>query len=249
MQPGCKADCVLILEALQGKGKSTGVKILAGEWFADEIADLGTKDAAMQTRGVWILELAELDAMSRAEASKIKAFVSRGTDHFRPPYGRRIIDLPRQCVFAGTVNHSAYLKDETGGRRFWPVACGTIDVEALAHDRDQLWAEARVRYEDGEPWWIDSDELTRDAEAVQAMRYDSDVWDPLILEWAQSRIDSGCESVAIGEVLELCLGKKSDHWTRGDEIRVGRCLSANKWERYRDRKQGMQWRYRPVVPR
>ena len=96
----------------------------------------------MQTHGVWIIEVAELDSMSRAEVGKIKAFLSRATDRYRPPYGARLVEIPRQCIFAGSVNHSAYLRDETGGRRFWPVACGSIDIEGLTRDRDQLWAEA-----------------------------------------------------------------------------------------------------------
>jgi predicted P-loop ATPase len=112
----------LILESDQGLMKSTALKVLAEPWFADEIADLGSKDAAMQTRGVWVIEIAELDSMSRADVSKIKGFISRTTDRFRPPYGKRLIESPRQCVFAGSVNHYAYPRDETGGRRLWPVA-------------------------------------------------------------------------------------------------------------------------------
>src|SRR5208282_1506986 len=125
----------------------------------DEIEDLGSKDAAMQTRGVWVIVIAELDSMNRGEVSKIKAFISRATDRFRPPYGKRLVESPRQCVFAGSVNHSNYLRDETSGRRFWPVACTRILIEDLARDRDQLWAEAVVRYRAGERWWLDTAEL------------------------------------------------------------------------------------------
>ncbi len=52
--------------------------------------------------------------MSRVGVSKVKGFISRATDRFRPPYGKRLIESPRQCVFAGSVNHTAYLRDETG---------------------------------------------------------------------------------------------------------------------------------------
>jgi putative DNA primase/helicase len=57
------------------------------------------------------------------------------------------------------VNHGTYLRDETGGRWFWPVVCGRIDVEALARDRDQLWAEAKVRFDSGTVWWLDTPDL------------------------------------------------------------------------------------------
>ena len=144
--PGCKSDAMPILEGIQGARKSTAVKTLFDPWFTDELADFGSKDAAMQLRGAWGVEVSELDAMSRGEISRVKAFTSRTTDRFRPPYGARVIESPRSCVFWGTTNAEGYLKDETGGRRFWPVKVGKINIEALERDRDQLWAEARALF-------------------------------------------------------------------------------------------------------
>jgi predicted P-loop ATPase len=247
-QPGVKADCCLILEGVQGLKKSTALKTIAGDWFTDEIADLGSKDAAMQTRGVWIIEIAELDGMSRSEVSKIKSFMSRSTDRFRPPYGKRLIESPRQCVFAGSVNHSNYLRDETGGRRFWPVTCTSIRIDELARDHDQLWAEARDRYVSGAPWWLDSVELNRLAQQEQADRYDGDPWDESVTSWLQSpsqRYDdagqalqpftSDSQSVTIADVLNHCIGKPQDQWSQSDKNRVARCLRSLGFERYKAR--------------
>jgi len=248
MRPGCKADCAPIFEGPQGKLKSTLLRVIGGEWFTDEIAELGSKDAAMQCHGAWIIELAELDAMSRAETSKVKAFMSRTRDRFRPPYGRRLVDLPRQCVFAGTVNVDTYLKDDTGNRRWWPIRCmGVIDIDALARDRDQLWAEAVVGFDDGDPWWFETEELVREAEAEQAARYAPDAWDSIILDWAGNRITSGYDSVSVAEVLRLCLNKEPKDWTRADEMRVSSALKSAKWERFQQRVEGIrEWRYRKV---
>jgi predicted P-loop ATPase len=257
-QPGAKVDTSLILEGLQGSKKSTGLATMAGKYFTDEIAELGSKDASLQTRGVWIIELAELDSMTRGEVSKIKAFMSRSTDRFRPPYGKRLIESPRQCIFAGSVNHATYLRDETGGRRFWPVACTTIRIDELARDRDQLWAEAVVRYRAGSPWWLDSAELNRAAEMEQSARYDGDPWDSLIARWTEhpsTRMDgtghplepftSDGESVTVVDVLTHCIGKRQDQWTQQDRIRVARCLCSQSWERYRERDgNNLTWRYR-----
>ena len=216
--------------------------MLAQPWFTDEIADLGSKDAALQTRGVWVIEIAELDSMSRSDVGKIKAFMSRMTDRFRPPYGKRPIESPRQCVFAGSVNHGTYLRDETGGRRFWPVECKSpvIDVDALGDVRDQLWSESTYLYFDGKPWWLDSVELTREAAEEQADRYEGDPWDELIMAWAEGR-----DSVSIPDVLTFCLEKKKDMWTQGDRNRVARCLRANGWRRFNARAGTVrEWRYR-----
>jgi predicted P-loop ATPase len=239
-EPGVKADCALILEGGQGLMKSTALKALAEPWFTDEIADLGSKDAAMQTRGVWLIEIAELDSMSRAEVSKIKSFISRATDRFRPPYGKRLIESPRQCVFAGSVNHSTYLRDETGGRRFWPVTCTRILINELRRDRDQLWAEAVARWRQGEKWWLDTPELTCAAEQEQADRYEGDAWDEPIARYVEER-----DSVSVEEVLRS-LDKPVGTWTQYDKTRVARALMALGWERYKSgSKHSRQWRYRP----
>jgi predicted P-loop ATPase len=176
-KPGCKADHVLILESAQGGGKSTAISILGEPFYTDDMPELGTKDASQATAGMWIIELPELDAMNRADVSKIKAFISRSTDRFRPPYGRRPIVAPRQCVFAGSVNHAEYLKDDTGGRRFWPVLCGTFQIDALRRDKDQLWAEAVSRHGAGERWWLDTPELIAEAAEAQEARYSADPWE------------------------------------------------------------------------
>jgi predicted P-loop ATPase len=242
-QPGAKADCCLILEGPQGIRKSTALRTIAGEYFTDELADLGSKDAAMQTRGVWIIELSELDNLSHAEVARIKAFMSRATDQFRPPYGMRLVESPRQCVFAGTVNHGSYLRDETGGRRFWPVVCGQIDVDGLGEVRDQLWAEAKARYESGCPWWLDTADLVQLASDQQEARYDDDPWEEVIGPWLESK-----QSTAISEVLQRCIDKPQALWTQTDKIRAARCLRAQGWVRYRERQGNrLEWRYRRVV--
>lgn len=241
-QPGGKVDTCLILEGPQGIQKSTALRVIAEPWFSDEIADLGTKDASLQCAGVWLIELSELDSMSKSDVAKIKAFMSRNTDRFRPPYGRRIVESPRQCVFAGSVNHSAYLRDETGGRRFWPVHCGKIDIPKLKEDRDQLWAEAVSLFDAGRPWWLDSEELVRAASIEQEARYDGDPWDELVSNWAAMRQD-----VSVSEVLAECIEKAKGQWTQTDKNRVARCLRAAGWERYRatgTAASGREWRYR-----
>jgi predicted P-loop ATPase len=241
-KPGCKADHVPILEGAQGIGKTRLCKIIGGSYYTDEIADLGSKDSAMQAAGAWVLELSELDAFQRQEQSRLKAFISRTADRFRPPYGRRIVELPRQCIFIGTINHNAYLRDESGARRFWPVRCGRIDLDSLARDRDQLWAEAQHRYDAGEVWWIDSESLTKHAADEQSSRYEGDPWDEVIQTWLEGR-----ESVSVEQVLTLCVEKPKSQWAQVDKNRIARSLRVIGWERYQRRTgDGREWRYRKI---
>src|SRR5690606_4223720 len=117
-----------------------------------------------------------------------KAFLSRSSDKYRPPWGRRVIDVPRQCVFGGSTNVDSYLKDETGARRFWPVRTGRIDLAALGRDRDQLWAEAVAEYLEGKEWWPTDESDRTELEAEQEERRQPDPWEAPIAAWlAQPR--------------------------------------------------------------
>lgn len=242
--PGCKLDTVPIIEGAQGIGKSSAPKVLFEPWFSDELADLGTKDAAMQMRGAWLIEISELDAMSRQEVARIKAFVSRSTDRFRPPYGHRVVESPRSCVFWGTTNAESYLKDETGARRFWPIKAGRIDLEGLREARDQLWAEASRLYAAGAAWWIVNPEAKQIAEGEQAARYQGDPWDGPIAEHLKTVND-----VSVDEILRDVLHLEIGRWSQSDMNRVVRCLKARGLIRIQVRTGDKRtWRYRKTAP-
>lgn len=154
LRPGCQADHVLILEGKQGVGKSSCLRILGGAWFSDQPLEFsGSADTSMLLQRGWIFELGELDSLAKSRISEAKAFFSKAWDTFRKPYGTENMDHPRHCVFAGSVNHSEYLPDDTGNRRYWPVKVLRVHFRALEHDRDQLWAEAVVRFHRGDVWY------------------------------------------------------------------------------------------------
>jgi predicted P-loop ATPase len=209
---------------------------LAGSWFTDRISRLGGKDASMEVAGVWMIEMSELDALTKATNSAIKSFVTRRDDRFRPPYGKHVVDQPRQCVFTGSINPTGgYLKDPTGARRFWPVTCGVIDLEALIRDRDQLWAEAVVRLRAGARWWLETPELEALATAEQAV----DAWAETVSNWLV-----GCDDVSVGEVLVGALGVPQESWSQTAQNRVAAILAFTGFKRYRPGKTGQ-----PRTPR
>lgn len=246
MQPGCKADCILILEGDQGIGKSQALRILFDPWFTDELSEMGTKDAAIQLSGEWCVELAELAGMRRNENERIKAFASRTFDRYRPPWGTRAIDQPRQTVFAGTANDSQYLRDETGGRRFWPMRCrGSIDLDGLRVVRDQLFAEARDRYEAGEAWWLQEATVIASATEEQDFRRVPDPWQASIAAWV---VGKEAEGVLPSEYLAF-LGMELVDQTQLDQNRVVACLVAIGWEKRPTRMPGVatpRHRYKPA---
>lgn len=171
MHPGIKFDHVLILEGVQGIGKSSFVAALAGQWYSDSLGDITNKDVVDTMRGKWIIELGELSSMNRAETNDLKAFITRQNDVARKAYGRRAQTYPRQCVFVGTTNDEEYLKDATGGRRFWPVRTPRFNFKAITRDRDQLWAEALIAFQMGEALYLDDEHVRDIASGEQKDRF------------------------------------------------------------------------------
>lgn len=184
-EPGAKFDNVLVLEGAQSIGKSTALDALGGPWHAESITDVGSKDSLVTLRGKWIVEFSELDALGRVEVSRVKQHVSAKQDVYRQPFGRRSVTVPRQNVFAASCNPDKYLRDETGGRRFWPVRCGAIDNDALRRDRDQLWAEASALCAAGEQYWATPDMAY--LKAAQEERFMEDPWEEPIMEYCYGK--------------------------------------------------------------
>ena len=171
MQPGCKFDYILTLIGAQGIGKSKILRKLAKHWFNDSLASVQGKDAMEALRGFWLIELAELAAMRRADIEQLKSYISRQEDAYRESYGRRTNRYPRQCVFFGSTNDSEPLRDQTGGRRFWLVSVRAESKKIDDLDVDQIWAECVHYFEKGEPLYLSS-ELEAEAANIQARHTD-----------------------------------------------------------------------------
>jgi predicted P-loop ATPase len=232
-RPGCKADAMLVLEGDQDIGKSQFGEKLASPWSSDQIGDIGSKDSKLDTQGVWIMEFAELAQLLKAESSATKAFLTSPTDHFRPPYGRRTITVPRRCIFYGTINpEGGYLKDKTGNRRYWPIFCRKVDFDHIETDRDQLWAEAKHRFQAGEKWWFDTDALKNAAQNAASERLDEHPWTQEVLTYISHRDDGEPrKAVTVSEILRVVLNVPLDRQRQSDLNIISGILVAAGWRR------------------
>jgi len=189
-EPGTKFDSMTVIDGAQGIGKGTMWRSLAGDdYFSDSLSltDMSDKSAAEKLQGFWIIEISELAGMKKADIEKVKSFLSTADDKYRPSYGKVVESHPRQCIIVATVNgERGYLRDITGNRRFWIIKCHQteqrVDWTITPEERDQIWAEAKYYYEQGEKLYLEGD-LLRAAEDAQKSAMEADERQGLVEEY------------------------------------------------------------------
>ena len=244
-----KFDNMIILTGKQGIGKSTLLSKLAGEWFTDNIVDFNSKDTLLLLQNCIIAEVPELQGFNKADSNRLKQFLGQKTDKYRAPYERREEEHPRHCVFFGTTNDDEFLRDSTGNRRYWPVQVGINKplksvFKDLDSEKEQIWAEAVVKFRTGEALYLEGDVLKM-AEKEQQARLIVDPWESIISEYLQRAIpidwfERSIEAqknywvfsnedeknlverdrVCASEILTVCLGIEPKRQTSLDRKRV-----------------------------
>jgi putative DNA primase/helicase len=157
-----QAQGVLVLCGKQDIGKTRWVlqldPINCGAVMEGKSLDPHNKDHIHQCAKHWIVELGELDStFKRADIARLKSFVTAKCDIVRLAYARKDSFFKRQTVFAATVNHTNYLIDETGNRRWWTIPVENIDLNH-GLDIQQIWAEVYKLFLNGETHHLDDEE-------------------------------------------------------------------------------------------
>lgn len=244
-----KFDNMVILTGKQGIGKSTMLSKLAGEWFTDSIIDFNSKDTLLLLQNCIIAEVPELQGFNKADSNRLKQFLGQKTDKYRAPYEHREEEHPRHCVFFGTTNDDEFLRDTTGNRRYWPIGVGKNKpiknvFKDLDNEKEQIWAEAVVRFRTGEPLYLEGNALKK-AEREQKSRLVSDPWEeaiteylsrPIPIDWFDRSIETQKnywafstdkeenlverDRVCAAELMTVCLGIEVKNQTSFDRKRV-----------------------------
>lgn len=232
--PGCKVDYALILQGnKQGRGKSMFFKTLGGQWFDDSFgANIESTKGLMVLHKSWIQEWAEFDRIaSKNEFNTIKAFITRQSDCFVPPYGRDALDHPRSCILAGTVNKAEFLRDETGDRRFLVVPIPNdwkIPIADLKKETHNIWAAAVQEYlreqkAETPPWVISDEEYERLNESNSAFRL-VDEWEYKIESYIRDR-----QFVTTTEILDTVFDLELGKHDRPVQMRVCSIMTKLGW--------------------
>ena len=235
LRPGCKFDYVLVLEGQQGLGKSTAFSIIGGDWTMDTPFALGDKEGMETIRGMWVVEIAELDSFNKADSATAKSFFSRTKDRFRLPYAKRSSNFKRTCVFGATTNENEYFRDPTGNRRYWPVRCDRkgYDKAKLAEVRGQLLAEAVAAVVKGEQIWPSAAE-ERIVRQQQRQREIPDPWVGKIAKFLSDQmvVITPDHPITRERILSECLKVETSRMDeRGMATRIGKAMHKLGWEK------------------
>jgi len=222
-EPGCRLRNVVVLEGSQDRGKSFALAKIGGRWYAEASESVTSKDFYLTLQGKCLIEIAELDAFSRADVRRIKQIISSPVDRYRAPYARAAQDYPRRCIFTGSTNEDAYLGDVTGGTRFWPVPTGEIRLDLIEDNRAQLFAEAVAAVKRGEEHWHMPAEATRKA---QESRRQADEWEEVVSDWLRDRGMLAGAEITMIEVAREALEIKVDKLDRLTQRRIAEVLRA-----------------------
>lgn len=239
-EPGIKFDHVLVLEGIQGLGKSYMWNILANPWFTDAPLHIQDKSAIEVMRGKWIIELAEMDTLTRYESQTIKGFLSRTEDRCRMAYERTTQNFPRQNIFVGSLNPelTGWLKDRTGNRRYWPVNVSRVEIDELKRVRDALWAEALIEYNKGEALYVHEAGMRELMRQEVENRMQQDPWFSVIEEHLHTHAEKdylterGIE-ISPSELYSRCIGGSAASFKHYEAGRIASILNQLGFEKSR----------------
>ena len=222
--PGAQVDSMLILDGAGGYGKSQSLAALVPErsWYVDMTLEFGGQEFTRMLFGKWIVDMSEGTSMKKSDADRIKATITKMVDTDRPLYSSHTVDYPRQCVFVSTANDFEISDDFAMKRRMWLVECKMANPEFVRLNRDQLWAEAVVKYKSGEKYWDMPREMIEHAHENRVVH---DIWADDIIEWVAGRATVTVKAVAMD-----CLRLEPHQMNLLVEIRIRKCLKSIGWE-------------------
>ena len=231
----CTGRYVIVLCGPQDIGKSEAVRAIGGEWTTELSANLDSRDAQIQLKGVWLVELGELNSIRKSHAESVNRFISARWDEYTLKHLNDAVKHPRRAVFVGTTNRDDFLRDPTGSTRWFPVNVTKVEYQKLAQDRDQLFAEALIHYSDHQSdWWKippavdavlgktrennrDVNPLEEDlAKWIKKTKKKSLTWDVIADEFLGMPMERRGDKAKQNTITEAL---KAIGWTRGDRIR------------------------------
>lgn len=229
--PGCQMDNMVILEGKMGLRKSSFLKMLGGPWYKSLSSNFGEKSFLESIVGAWLIEIPDMSGFKFSDHSRVLATITIRSDEWRKSYGHHSKSHQRTCVFACTSESNDYIGERRGIRRYWPIQCKDIQTDSLVQQRDQIFAEAKIKYRAGASWY----EMPDSALEEQLDRADDDdVWTESIMGYVLSIWDDRTmPEITTPQILRNALEIERGKQTDKDAKRLVRIMKAHGWRLHR----------------
>lgn len=221
LKPGCKLDNMVVLIGKQATKKTQAIEIIGGKWHIEVNCSIRDKDFLQGLHGKLLVDIGELASFGKADNNFIKSILTTKNDYYRESYGHRHRDHFRSCCLIASTNDQEFLDDVTGGRRYWPIEVGNIDLDALRKDRSQLFAEAYKLYQSGATWW----EVPEVAKMEQEKRRKKDAWEEIIANYL---VNTSCviQRITVANIATDCLEISISDLDKGKQMRIANALKS-----------------------
>jgi predicted P-loop ATPase len=146
-----------------------------------------------------------------------------------PKYREFSVRYPRRLVFIGTTNHTEFLVDDTGNRRWLPVPVERLDVEGIELHRGQLWAEGAALFA---LTGVDYAEAEALATEVHDAHMISEPWTEVIGAWLDApdpltgEAPRTREFLRMSEIAQGALGINPRYLCKREEHRIATAMRS-----------------------
>lgn len=227
-EPGCYWGSILIAQdSTQGTGKSEIMRQITKNFSLDvDVNEVNDNELINRMNQYMVLNFDEMQGWSKQDTTKFKSWITTRSDNVRLKYAKRAQTFPRGCVYFGSTNDNAFLKDYSGGtdveRRFWVMSChGEKHNQEwwirnhTTQYKDQILAEALHFYKTNKDYDPNLyDDMQEELRLVQQTRksFNNDINSQLIIEAALN------ESFTKEEMKSIYMFKKAvNNILKGDE--------------------------------
>jgi predicted P-loop ATPase len=165
-ETGCQNQTCLVFTGTGGAFKTTFLNCLCPEKLSEYLytgqLDLKSKDTFIMLGQNFLINIDDqLDSLFKSDSEMMKTLITTKENKRRLPHAKFVTNIPRIANFTGSINHTEFLRDTTGNRRFLPFEIGAIEIDTVQKkvNIDKVWYEAYQLYKSGFKYWFSKSEL------------------------------------------------------------------------------------------
>ena len=236
-KPTSRFEYVIIFYGPQGRGKSSIGKVLAnGDAFFNEGWSYKDKDDLIILNRNLIVELSEINDLSRFEKKALKRIVTRVWDEYRVPFKEGNVKHPRLGIMIATSNRQETLDDDEN-RRFLSASVEYFDEKKCGKEVGQIWAQLiEIYYENTSDSILlfPKEEFAKELKVMNFLTNYEDSWTSALRKAFHdpsselSRSEKTCGYVRFSDCRDFLVGKlesQSSAWGRKDKNRLAESLT------------------------